>query len=103
MSADAYTSIKDIEAEAEKIIAEANTVAKKRLEEGRQQAKEILSSELPMDEVRNSEKIIINSAEEESKKKVEEAKRRAAKIKRNSASKVSEVVDMIIAHTKGIH
>ncbi len=101
MAADTYTSIKDIEAEAEKIIEAAKAEAKSTTDAARAEAREILSSEVSLGDVADQEKDILAKAREEAQKKIEEAELRAGKLKKLSTDKVETVVKEIMAHTKG--
>ncbi|HET57027.1 MAG TPA: hypothetical protein ENN35_01120 [Deltaproteobacteria bacterium] len=102
MAEDTYTSIKDIEAEAEKIIEEAKAAAKATTERARAEAKEILASDIAVDDTSELEKEIVTQAEEEARRKIEEAERRAAKLKKSSADQVEGIVNEIVGYMKGV-
>jgi vacuolar-type H+-ATPase subunit H len=102
MAADTYTSIKDIEAEAENIVEEAKATAKATTEKARAEAREILASEISIGDTSDVEKEIIAQAEEEARRKIEEAEQRAAKLRKSSTEQVEGVINEIVEYMKGV-
>jgi vacuolar-type H+-ATPase subunit H len=96
MSEEIYSRIEEIDREAERLIGEAKIRAKQILEDAQRESNEILSGELPVDEIRGEQDKIIRTAQEEANQQVEEAKQKALDLRKRSLSKADEVLKMIV-------
>jgi vacuolar-type H+-ATPase subunit H len=96
MSEEIYSRIEEIDREAERLIAEAKIKAKQILEDAERASNEILSRELPVDEIRGEQDKIIRATREEANRQVEEAKQKALDLKKRSLSKAEGVLKMIV-------
>lgn len=102
MSAEEMTSsVETIEVEAERILEEARSKASEILLKANEEANRILSSKLPMDEVKAECERIIHKAREEADKKVEEAKKKASEIKAEVGNKVDKITERIVSNITG--
>ena len=102
MSAKEMTSsVETIEAEAERILEEARNRANEILLKANEEANKILSSELPMDEVKAECQKIIHKAREEADKKVEDSRKKAAEIKTGTGNKVDKITERIVSNITG--
>ena len=90
------SSVEAIELEAEKMLEEARARANEILLKAKEEAKEILSSELPMDEVKTECDEIINRARVESDNKIKDSEKKASAISANADKKVDEVTERIV-------
>lgn len=90
-------SVEDIESEAEKILEEARIKANKILLKGKEEAKGILSSQLPMDEVKTECHQIVRNAEIEADKKDKVTTNKAFEIITNADKKTDGVVKRIVS------
>jgi len=102
MSAEEMTSsVETIEAKAEKILEEARNTASEILVKANDEANKILSSELPVDEVKAECQEIIGKAREEADKKVEDSRQKATEIKAAIGNKVNKVAERIVSTITG--
>ncbi len=102
MSAEEMTSnVETIEVEAEKVLEEARNRANEILLKANEEASKILSSNLPMDEVKAECEQIINTARGEADKKVEEAKKKTSEIKNVVGNKVNKITERIVNNITG--
>jgi len=90
------SSVEAIDAEAEKILEEARTRASEILRKGREEAKDIVSSQPPMDDVKEEYERIIHEARAEADKKIEESRKKASEISTSADSKVQKVAERIV-------
>ena len=95
------SSVETIEVEAERILEEARNRANEILLKANEEANKILSSELPMDEVKAECEKIIRKAREEADKKVEDSKKKAAEIKTEIGNKVDKITERIVSNITG--
>jgi len=103
MSAEEMTSsVETIEAEAEKILEKARNTANEILIRANEDVNKILSSELPMDEVKAECQKIIGKAREEADKKVEDSRQKATEIKAAIGNKVDKVTKRIVSTITGV-
>jgi len=89
-------SVADIESEAEKILEEARTRANDILLKAREEVKEILSSQLPMDETEAKCQEIIQNAKIEADRKIKDADKQASQLETNAGKKVAAVEKRIV-------
>jgi len=89
-------SVEAIESEAKKILEEAKATANEILFKTREEAKEILSAQMPMDEVETECQEIVRKANVEAAKKDKEAAHKASEIRANADKKIDETVKYIV-------
>ncbi len=94
-------NIETIEVEAERILEEARSKANEILLKTNEEASKILSSKLPMDEVKTECERIIHKARGEADKKVEEAKKKTSEIKTEVGNKVNKITESIVSNITG--
>jgi len=75
MPAEIRETIREIEGEAEKLIETARADARGILEDASKKARDIMSSEILMEDVKSERDRIISAAEEEAKRKLRNRKR----------------------------
>jgi F0F1-type ATP synthase membrane subunit b/b' len=95
------TTIETIEKDAEKVLEDGRTTARKILDEAKGEVGTILSSDPPMDEVTKERNKIIQTAQEETTKETKAAQKKASQIKARAAKKIDETVQFIINHLQG--
>ena len=88
--------VEALEVEAEKILEEARTRANQILLEAREEAKKMLSSQLPLDEVKTECDNIINKARAEADEKTKDSEKKAAEIGINADRKVKELTELVV-------
>ena len=88
--------VKALEVEAEKILEEARTRASQILLEAREEAKKMLSSQLPLDEVKAECDNIVNKARTEADEKIKDSEKKAAEIGINADRKVKELTELVV-------
>ena len=96
MPKEVASSVEALEAEAEKILGEARTRANEILLKAKEEAKKIISSQLPPDEVKTECDKIMSRASAEADEKVKDSEKKAAEISTNAAKKVKEVTERIV-------
>ena len=102
MSAEEMTSsVETIEVEAERMLEEARGKANEILLKANEEANKILSSKLPMDEVKAECEQIIYKAREEADKKVEDSRQKASEIKAEVGNKVDKITERIVINITG--
>jgi vacuolar-type H+-ATPase subunit H len=102
MSTEEMTSnIETIEIEAERILEEARSKANEILLKANEEANKILSSDLPMDEVKAECQKIIHKAREEADKKIEDSRKEASEIKTGTGKKVDKITERIVSNITG--
>ncbi len=95
------SSVETIEIEAERILEEARNRANEILLKANEEASKILSSKLPMDEVKTECERIIHKARGEADKKVEEAKKKTSEIKTEVGNKVDKITKHMVSNITG--
>jgi vacuolar-type H+-ATPase subunit H len=98
---DITSSVEATEVEAEKILEEAKTRANEILLKSREEARKIVSSDFPMDEVKTECDGIIHKASMEAEEKIADSVRKASEISTNADKKVAEIVDLIVSIITG--
>lgn len=88
--------IEALEVEAEKILQEAKTRANQILLEAREEARRILSSQLPLDEINTECDNIVNKARAEADEKIKDSEKEAAEIGINAGKKVKEITELVV-------
>jgi vacuolar-type H+-ATPase subunit H len=89
-------SVEAIEVEAQKILEEARTRANETLLEAKEEAKKILSSQLPLDEVKTECDKIASKARAEADEKIKESEKKAAEIGINADKKVNNITELVV-------
>jgi F0F1-type ATP synthase membrane subunit b/b' len=88
--------VEALEVEAEKILEEARTRANQILLEAREEAKKIVSSQLPLDEVKTECDNIVNKARAEVDEKIKDSEKKAAEIGINADKKIKELTGLVV-------
>ena len=94
-------SVEALEAKAEKILTDAKTRASDIVLEAKEEAKKMLSSQLPLDEVKAESQNIVSRAQAEADAKIKDAEKSAAEIKANADKRVKEITDSVVNIVKG--
>ena len=95
------SNVEAIEVEAEKIVEEARTRASEILIKAKDEARGILSSQLPLDEAKTEYDKIIHKAKIEAEKKIADSEKKASEISAKADKKVEEIVDRIVGIITG--
>ena len=103
MPAEIRDTIREIEKDAEKLIEKARTEARGILEDTNKKAREILSSEVFMDEVESERGRIVSEAEEEAKKEIEKSKETSKRITSKVATKIDTFSQLMADQIRGIN
>mgnify|MGYP001099493086 CR=1 FL=1 len=101
MPTEVTSSVEAIEIEAEKILNEARTGASKILLKAKEETREILSSKLPMDEVKTECDKVISKARVEGDRKIGDSEKKASEIGTNADKKIEAVVERIVSIVTG--
>jgi cell division septum initiation protein DivIVA len=94
-------SVEALEAEAEKMLAEAKIRANEILLKAKEEAKKMLSSQLPLDEVKTECDKIVSKAKAEADKRIRDSEEKAAEISINADKKVKEITGLVISIVRG--
>jgi vacuolar-type H+-ATPase subunit H len=94
-------SVEALEVEAEKILEEAKTRASEILLEAKEEAKKILSSQLPLDEVKTECDKITSKAKAEADTKIKDSEKKAAEIGVTADKKVKEITELVVNIVRG--
>ncbi|MEA1872387.1 MAG: hypothetical protein U9M91_03240 [Chloroflexota bacterium] len=89
-------SVEAIEVEAQKILEETRTRANEILLEAKEEAKKILSSQLPLDEVKSECDNIVNKARAEAEEKIKDSEKKAVEIGINADKKVKKITELVV-------
>ena len=89
-------SVEAMEIAAEKMLQEARITANGILIEAKEEAKKILSSELPLEEARTEYNKIISKARAEADDKIKDAEKTADEISINADRKVKEIMELVV-------
>ena len=90
------SSVGTIEVEAEKLLEQARSRANEILRKASEEASEILSAKMSLDEVEAERQQIIHKATEEANKELKDAKKKAAEIKTDTGKKVDKIAKHIV-------
>ena len=101
MAKEITSSVETIEVEAEKILAEARTRASEILLEAKEEAKRMLSSQLPLDEIKTECDKIVSKARAEADEKIKDSEKKAAAISINADKKVKEITERVVNIIRG--
>ena len=97
MPGEVTSSVGIIETEAEKMLAEARAKASEILLKAREESNQILSSDLPMDEVKTECEEIIHEAREEASRRAADSSERVSKIRVEANNKIEGIVERIVS------
>ena len=89
-------SVEAMEVAAEKMLEEARITANGILIEAKEEAKKILSSQLPLDEVKTEYDKIVSKARAEANKKIKDSEKKAAEISITADRKVKEITELVV-------
>lgn len=95
------SSVGSIEAEAEKILEDARNKARDIILAAREEAKKILSSDMPLNEAKDECVKIVNDARAEADRRVEDAEQKAAEIRKNADRKAREIMELVVNTVAG--
>ena len=95
------SSVEALEAKAEKMLTEARTRASDIVLEAKEDAKKMLSSQLPLDEVKAESEKIVSKAQAEADTKIKDAEKNAAEIKASADKRVKEITELVVNTVKG--
>jgi vacuolar-type H+-ATPase subunit H len=96
MAKEITSNIEALEVEAEKILEEARTRANQILIEAREEAKKMLSSQLPLDEIKTECDRIVSKARAEADTKIKDSEKKAAEIGINADKKVKRLTELVV-------
>ncbi len=96
MAKEITNSVEAIEVEAQKILEEARTRVNEILLEAREEAKKIVSSQLPLDEIKTECDKIVSKARAEADEKIKDSEKKAAEIGINADKKVKEITELVV-------
>lgn len=89
-------SVEALEVEAQKILEEARTRAGEILLESKEEAKKILSSQLPLDEIKTECDKIVSKARAEADEKIKDSENKAIEISINADKKVNKIIELVV-------
>ena len=95
------SSVEAIEAKAEKILTEAKTRASEIVLQAKEEARKILSSQLPLDEAKAESEKIVGKAQTEANQRIKDAEKSAAEINANADRRVKEITELVVNIVKG--
>jgi F0F1-type ATP synthase membrane subunit b/b' len=95
------SSVEALEAKAEKMLTEARTRAGDIVLEAKEEAKKILSSRLPLDEVKAESEKVVSKAQAEADTRIKDAEKSAAEIKASADKRVKEITELVVNTVKG--
>lgn len=95
------SNVEALEAEAEKILAEAKTRASEIVLQAKEEARKMLSSQLPLDEVKTKCEQIVSKANAEADRRIKESEKSAAEITINADKKVKELTGLVVSIVRG--
>jgi len=96
MAKEIINSVEALEVEAEKILAEAKTRASEILLEAREEAKKIVASQLPLDEIKTECDRIVSKAKAEADAKNKDSEKKAAEIGIHADKKLKEITGLVV-------
>jgi len=96
MAKDITNSVEAIEVEAEKILEEARIRASEILLEAREEAKKILSSQLPLNDIKTECDKIVSTASAEADKKIKASEEKATEIGINADKRVQKITELVV-------
>jgi vacuolar-type H+-ATPase subunit H len=101
MTKEITTDVEALEAEAEKILTEARNKASEILLKAKEDAKKILSTQLPLTELKTECDKIVSKARAEANEKIKDSEKKAAEISINADKKVKELTKLVVNIVRG--
>jgi cell division septum initiation protein DivIVA len=101
MTKEITSNVEALEGEAEKILAEAKTRASAILLKSKEEAKRMLSSQLPLNEIKTECDKIVSKARVEADKKIKDSEKKAAEISINADKKIKELTELVVNIVRG--
>jgi vacuolar-type H+-ATPase subunit H len=101
MAKEIITNVEALDAETERILAEAKTRASEIILEARAEANKILSSPLPLDAIRTERDTIVSKARAEADRKIRDSEQRAAEIRASADKRVKEITERVVNIVRG--
>jgi F0F1-type ATP synthase membrane subunit b/b' len=101
MAKEIASDVEVLEAEAEKILADARARASEIILEAREEAKKMLSSQLPLDEARAECEKIVSKAKAQADEKVKDSEKQAAEISINADKRLKETTELVVNIVRG--
>ena len=95
------SSVEAMEVAAERILEEARITANGIIIEAKEEAKKILSSQLPLDKVKTEYDKIVSKARAEADDKIKDSEKTAAEISINADRKVKEITERVVNIVRG--
>jgi vacuolar-type H+-ATPase subunit H len=96
MAKEITSNVEALEVEAEKILEEARTRTNQILIEAREEAKKMLSSQLPLEAVKTECDKIVSKARAEADEKIKDSEKKAAEIGINADKKVKRLTELVV-------
>jgi len=90
------SSVETIELEAEKTLEEARSRANEIILKAKEESSRILSSAVPLDEVKRECQQIISKARQKANQEVEESKKEASKVRTDAGKKMGKITERIV-------
>lgn len=94
-------SVEALEGEAEKVLAQAKASASEILIEAKEEAKKILSSQLPLDQVKTECDKIVSKARAEADRKIKDSEKQAAEISSHADKNTKELTELVVNIVRG--
>ncbi|MHC1578572.1 MAG: hypothetical protein ACXQTH_02400 [Dehalococcoidia bacterium] len=101
MAKEIITDVEALEAEAERILAEARARASEIILHAKEEANKMLSSQLPLDAVKTECDKIVSKARAEADEKIKDSEKKAAEISANADKKVREITGRMVNIVRG--
>jgi len=95
------SSVEAMEVAAERILEEARITANGIIIEAKEEAKKILSSQLPLDKVKTEYDKTVSKARAEADDKIKDSEKTAAEISINADRKVKEITERVVNIVRG--
>jgi len=89
-------SVEAIEVEAEKMLEEARTKANEIILKAKAEVQRMLSSPLPLDEIKTECDRIVSKAKAEADEKIKGSEKKATEISLNAEKKVKDITELVV-------
>jgi len=101
MAKEITSSVEALEAEAQRILEEAKVRASEITLQAREEAKKIVSSPLPLDDIERECDKIVDKAREDAEKRIKDSQHKAMQIIVTADSKVRGVIERVVDMVRG--
>ncbi|MDH4068403.1 MAG: hypothetical protein OEU97_05715 [Dehalococcoidia bacterium] len=101
MAKEITSDVEALEVEAEKMLEGAKTRANEIILEAKEEAKRMLASQLPLDEVKTECEKIVGTAKAEADKKIQDSESKAAEISITADKKIREITELVVNIVRG--